>query len=90
MLLSSLWQFLMVYDIVLIFDCFIMYLFFYYCFNRMNIQLKNLHDIFWLSAALGHRNKIIRFIKTAQNKPTVSRSVSNLSGNERQLQWMTY
>lgn len=35
----------MVYDIVLIFDCFIMYLFFYYCFHRTNIQFKNLHDI---------------------------------------------
>ncbi|XP_078334670.1 WD repeat, SAM and U-box domain-containing protein 1-like isoform X2 [Crassostrea virginica] len=32
-------------------------------------------------AALGHRNKIFRCIKTTQNKPTVSRSVSNLSDN---------
>lgn len=32
-------------------------------------------------SALGHRNKILRCIKTAQNKPTITRSVSNVSDN---------
>ncbi|XP_048781071.2 WD repeat, SAM and U-box domain-containing protein 1-like isoform X2 [Ostrea edulis] len=31
--------------------------------------------------ALGHRNKILRCIKAAQNKPTITRSTSNVSEN---------
>lgn len=47
-------------------------------------ELCNMNDKMLIDlgvAAMGHRNRILRCIKTAQNKPTVSRSVSNLSDN---------